>query len=80
MIDTQTIVERCLSERREKAVEALLRALQDIASDGPAKKPRPQAGSDRDPLLAYEDGYADASYSAAEAARLAIEAWEAFSA
>lgn len=67
---------RCLAELREKKVQALVRALRNIADDGPEKEPVTQKGSDEDVLLAYEDGYADASYRMAEMARAALIDWE----
>ena len=70
------LASRCLAELRNKKIQALVDALEDIAENGPEKEPRPQRGSDRDVLLAYEDGYADASYTQAELAREALADWE----
>lgn len=69
------LVERCLAERREKKIEALVEALRSIADDGPEKEPRPQKGSDSDVLLAWEDGYAEAAYELAKKARGALGDW-----
>lgn len=69
------LVERCLTEHREKKITALVDALASIADSGPDNEPKPQKGSDHDVLLAYEDGYADAAYLAAEKARDALADW-----
>lgn len=73
--NTATIVSRCLAERTERAIEGLLDTLTTIAESGSEKEPRRQKGADTDPLLAYEDGFADAAYQAAEHAREALACW-----
>jgi len=70
------LVDRCLREHRERKIRALVDALESIADSGPDNEPKPQKGSDHDVLLAYEDGYADASYERAETARDALLDWE----
>jgi hypothetical protein len=72
----ERIVCQVLAHRESKAVEALLEALRHIDSIGPEKEPRPQKGSDSDPLLAWEDGHNDGLWEAAKTARDALQAWE----
>ena len=76
MLALDNLISRCIAERRERAIQRLVAALDAISGDGPEKKPKAQPGSDRDPLLAYEDGVADASFSAARTARAALAEWD----
>lgn len=45
-VDVQALVERCLCDHREKKIQALVDALENIADSGPEKEPKPQRGSD----------------------------------
>jgi len=74
MTETE-LVQRCLADRREKQIQALVDTLQDIADSGPDKEPHPHKGSDHDVLLAYEDGHADAAHELAKKARAALSDW-----
>jgi hypothetical protein len=71
------LVERCLAEHREKKIQALVDALQNIADAGPEREPKPQRGADHDVLLAWEDGHANACWDLAKKARDALADWEA---
>lgn len=78
MTDIDTLVRRVLAERHDQHVQGLIDALHHIESMGPTKEPKPQKGSDSDPLLAYEDGEADALWSVAEYARDALAKFDTF--
>jgi len=69
------IVAQVIADRRQKCVDALLRVLRSIAEDSPVTEPKTYSGDDA--LLNYESGYADAQWEAGEAARMALEEWEA---
>lgn len=69
------LIERCLSEHRERKIQALVDALKRIAEEGGDKEPKPQAGADEDVLLAYEDGHADAAWFIGQKAKDALDDW-----
>lgn len=78
MTDVDALVLRVLAERHDQHVQGLIDALHHIESMGPMEEPKPQKGSDSDPLLAYEDGEADALWRVAEYARDALAEFDAF--
>ena len=78
MTDVDILVRRVLAERHDQHVQGLIDALHHIESMGPTKEPKPQPGSDRDVLLAYEDGEADALWRVAEYARDALAEFDTF--